>query len=100
MKNKHIGSTFDSWPREEGIREEVSAKSIERVTARRNAPPTAQKGLTEPKAAKAYKSRAMAELHENVGDLHRLGLIDEKTKRKFDAACLTPARKPARTASK
>ena len=40
---------------------------------------------------KTYKSKALAELHENVCDLHRLGLIDKKTMRKFDAACLTSA---------
>ena len=42
---------------------------------------------------KAYKNKAMAVLHENVSDLHRIGLIDKQTKRKFDAACLTPVRK-------
>lgn len=100
MKNKHIGSSFDSWLREEGIHEEVTAKTIGRVTARRNASARAQKGLTKPKAAKACKSEALAALHENVSDLHRAGFIDTKAMRKFDAACLAPARKPARTASK
>jgi DNA-binding transcriptional regulator YiaG len=57
-------------------------------------------GSTLPKVPRACKSRALAALHENVCDLHRLGLIDEKAMRKFDAACLAPARKPARSASK
>jgi predicted XRE-type DNA-binding protein len=34
MKKKHIGSSFDSWLREEGIYEEVSASAIKRVLAR------------------------------------------------------------------
>jgi putative transcriptional regulator len=43
--------------------------------------------------AKTYKNRALAEAHENASDLYRLGLIDKKTMRKFDVACLTPVRK-------
>jgi len=34
MKTKNIGSSFDSWLREEGIYEEVSANAIKRVLAR------------------------------------------------------------------
>lgn len=34
MKKKHIGSSFDSWISEEGIREEVTATAIKRVLAR------------------------------------------------------------------
>jgi hypothetical protein len=35
MKNKrNIGSSFDSWLREEGIYEEVTATAIKRVLAR------------------------------------------------------------------
>lgn len=34
MKKKNIGSSFDSWLREEGIYEEVSAGAIKRVLAR------------------------------------------------------------------
>ena len=34
MKKKNIGSTFDSWLREEGIDEEVTASAIKRVLAR------------------------------------------------------------------
>lgn len=97
-KNKHIGSSFDSWLREEGIHEEVTAKALKRVAARQEASATARKGPTKSKEAKACKSEALAALHENVSDLHRAGFIDDKTLRKFDAACLAPARKPARTA--
>ena len=34
MKKKNIGSSFDSWLREEGIYEEVTAGAIKRVLAR------------------------------------------------------------------
>jgi antitoxin HicB len=34
MKNKHVGSSLDSWLREEGIYEEVTANAIKRVLAR------------------------------------------------------------------
>ena len=34
MKKKNIGSSFDSWLREEGIYEEVTATAIKRVLAR------------------------------------------------------------------
>jgi antitoxin HicB len=34
MKRKNIGSSFDTWLREEGIYEEVSAAALKRVLAR------------------------------------------------------------------
>jgi hypothetical protein len=34
MKKENIGSSFDSWLREEGIYEEVSGRAIKRVLAR------------------------------------------------------------------
>ena len=34
MKKQNIGSSFDSWLSEEGIREEVTATAIKRVLAR------------------------------------------------------------------
>jgi hypothetical protein len=34
MGKKNIGSSFDSWLREEGIYEEVTASAIKRVLAR------------------------------------------------------------------
>lgn len=40
--------------------------------------------------AKAYKSAAFAAIHENMSDLHDAGVIDSKTMRSFDLACLTP----------
>lgn len=34
MKKKNIGSSFDSWLREEGIYDEVTATALNRVLAR------------------------------------------------------------------
>ncbi len=39
---------------------------------------------------KKYRSEALGALHETVQGLHRLGLVDTKTMREFDASCLTP----------
>jgi putative transcriptional regulator len=40
--------------------------------------------------AKAYKSEALAAVHEGMADLHKIGILDGKTMREFDRACLTP----------
>ena len=40
--------------------------------------------------AKAYKSEALAALHENMSDLYQAGAIDKKTMLQFDRTCLTP----------
>jgi putative transcriptional regulator len=42
---------------------------------------------------KRYKSGAMAAIHETAADLHRVGAMDKRTMRKFDALCLTPIQK-------
>lgn len=39
---------------------------------------------------KKYRSEAMAAIHETAADLERVGGLDQKTMRKFDALCLTP----------
>lgn len=39
-------------------------------------------------AKRKYRSKALAALHESVEGLHRLGLVDTKTMREFDASCL------------
>jgi putative transcriptional regulator len=43
--------------------------------------------------AKTYKSKALAAVHESMGDLHKIGAIDSKTMREFDESCLTPVLK-------
>jgi len=42
--------------------------------------------------SKQYRSRIMAAIHETAEDLHAAGLVDKRTMRKFDDACLTPVR--------
>lgn len=39
-----------------------------------------------------YRSRVMASIHETAEGLHAAGLMDKRTMRTFDAACLTPVR--------
>ncbi len=51
-KNKHIGSSFDSWLKEEGIYEEVTANAIKRVITRQIASAMSQKGLTKAEMAR------------------------------------------------
>jgi antitoxin HicB len=59
MKKKNIGSSFDSWLREEGIYEEVSATAIKRVVARQVAAAMQKKGLTKAEMARRmHTSRA------------------------------------------
>jgi putative transcriptional regulator len=39
-------------------------------------------------AVKRGKSRILREVHEMTSDLHRLGFIDKRKMRKYDALCL------------
>ena len=39
---------------------------------------------------KRYRTDALAAAHETAAGLHRIGLVDAKTMRDFDASCLTP----------
>ena len=36
-----------------------------------------------------YRSDIARSVHETVRGLHRIGLVDKKTMRRFDASCLT-----------
>lgn len=54
MKNKNIGSSFDSWLREEGIYEETSAGAIKRVLARQ-----VEAAMTEQNVSKTEMARRM-----------------------------------------
>ncbi len=40
-------------------------------------------------AKKKYRSDVLRSVHEGVSDLYEIGLVDEKTMRRFDASCLT-----------
>ena len=42
--------------------------------------------------AKQYRSKMLAAIHETAEDLQSAGLLDKRTMREFDAACLTPVR--------
>ena len=47
MKKKNIGSSFDSWLREEGIQEQVTARAIKRVLARQVLAAMEEEGLSK-----------------------------------------------------
>jgi predicted transcriptional regulator len=55
-KNPHIGSSFESWLDEAGIREEVTAAAIKAVIAHQLASEMKKKGITKPKMAELMKT--------------------------------------------
>lgn len=60
MKEKNIGSTFDSWLKEEGIYEEVTAKAIKRVLARQIQNAMQQQDLSKTAMASRMKTSRAA----------------------------------------
>lgn len=42
---------------------------------------------------KTYKSKILAAVHETMQDAHDIGIVDKKTMRQFDEACLTTVEK-------
>jgi predicted XRE-type DNA-binding protein len=59
VKAKNIGSSFDSWLREEGIYEEVSSSAIKRVLARQVEAAMREQDLTKAEMARRmHTSRA------------------------------------------
>lgn len=60
MKKKNIGSTFDSWLREEGLYEEVSATAIKRVVARQVEGAMQEKGLSKAEMARRMRTSRAA----------------------------------------
>ncbi len=59
MKTKNIGSSFDSWLREEGIYAAASANAIKRVIARQVEAAMQEKGLSKTEMARRmHTSRA------------------------------------------
>jgi predicted transcriptional regulator len=61
-KNPHIGSSFDSWLDEEGIREEVTAAAIKSVIARQLAAEMKKKKITKKRMAELMRtSRAQVD---------------------------------------
>ena len=60
MKNKNIGTPFESWLEEEGIRQQVTAGAIKRVLARQVAAAMAQDGLTKTEMARRMQTSRSA----------------------------------------
>jgi DNA-binding Xre family transcriptional regulator len=81
MNESHIGSSFDSWLREEGIYEETSATALKRVLARQVAA-----AMVERQYSKAEMARRM---HTSRAALDRL--LDPE----YDAVTLSTLRKAA-----
>ena len=55
MKERNIGSAFDSWLREEGIYQEVTATAIKRVLARQEAA-TNEKNFSKAEMARGIRA--------------------------------------------
>ena len=56
MKEKIIGTSFDSWLDEEGIRQEVATGAIKRVLARQVAAVMTKDGLTKTAMARRMRT--------------------------------------------
>lgn len=81
MKKSSVGSSFDSWLREEGIYEEVTAKALKRVLARQ-----VEAAMKEKQLSKAEMARRM---RTSRAALARL--LDPE----YDAVTLSTLRKAA-----
>ena len=55
-KNQHIGSSFESWLDEQGIRNEVTAAAIKEVIAAQLADEMKKKGITKVRMAKLMQT--------------------------------------------
>lgn len=77
MRKKNIGSTFDSWLREEGLYEKVSASAIKRVIARQVAAAMHQQGLTKVEMARRMRTSraALDRLLDPENDAVTLGTL-------------------------
>ncbi len=60
MNKKNVGSTFDSWLREEGLYEKVSATAIKRVVARQVKAAMKEKGLSKVEMARRMRTSRAA----------------------------------------
>jgi DNA-binding Xre family transcriptional regulator len=81
MKKANVGSSFDSWLSEEGIREEVTATAVKRVLARQ-----VEAAMREKNFSKAEMARRM---QTSRAALDRL--LDPE----YDAVTLSTLRKAA-----
>ena len=60
MKKSHLGSSFDSWLREEGIYEEVSTAAIKRVLARQLEAAMRRQNLSKAEVARRMRTSRAA----------------------------------------
>jgi hypothetical protein len=81
MKKSNIGSSFDSWLREEGLYEEVTATALKRVLARQLEAAMKEKQLSKAEMARRMRTSRAA--------LNRL--LDPE----YDAVTLNTLRKAA-----
>ena len=81
MKKHNVGSSFDSWLREEGTYEEVTATAIERVLARQ-----VEAAMNEQHFSKAEMARRMRT---------RRAALDRLPDPEYDAVTLSTLRKAA-----
>jgi antitoxin HicB len=58
MNKNNIGSTFDSWLREEGISEETSSAALKRVLARQVEAAMAEQNVSTAEMAKRMQTSA------------------------------------------
>ncbi len=56
---------------------------------------TFKKPSRRTRTAVEYRSPIHAAIHEGIEDLHRAGVVDKHTMRRFDESCLTPVRELA-----
>ncbi|MGB5084990.1 MAG: helix-turn-helix transcriptional regulator [Methylocystis silviterrae] len=54
--NPHVGSTFENWLDEQGIREEVTAAAIKEVLAEQLAAEMTKKGITKARMAEMMET--------------------------------------------
>jgi antitoxin HicB len=81
MKKRNIGSSFDSWLREEGIYEEVTASALKRVLARQVEAAMKEKQLSKAEMARRMRTSRAA--------------LDRLLDPEYDAVTLNTLRKAA-----
>jgi DNA-binding Xre family transcriptional regulator len=81
MKKSNVGSSFDSWLREEGIYEEVTATALKRVLARQLEAAMKEKQLSKSEMARRMRTSRAA--------------LDRLLDPDYDAVTLSTLRKAA-----
>jgi antitoxin HicB len=81
MKKKNIGSSFDSWLREEGIYEEATAGAIKRILAQQVAAAMKERNLSKAEMARRMQTSRAA--------------LDRLLDPDYDAVTLSTLRKAA-----